>query len=92
MKLPSDTSVSVASHQQNFVEAIRTGAPVHADAETAHLSSSLPHLANIACRTGRSFKFDAAQEQIPEDADANALLGRSYRDGYWAVPAAARPL
>ncbi|MBL8819286.1 MAG: Gfo/Idh/MocA family oxidoreductase [Planctomyces sp.] len=90
VKLPDSRSVSVASHQQNFIQAIRTGSPVNADAATGHLSSTLPHLGNIACRIGRGFRFDAETETIPGDDEANALLGRSYRSGgHWGVPAEA---
>lgn len=80
---------SVASHQKNFVEAIKGEAEASANARTAHLSSTLPHLANVATRLGRSFEFDPRTEQVPGDSQAEALLGREYREGYWAVPQAA---
>jgi hypothetical protein len=44
------------------------------------------HLGNIACRLGRTLRFDAAAERIIGDAEAHALLTRAYRDGHWAVP------
>lgn len=86
VELPEDKSVGVPPHQLNFVNAIRTGSAVNADALTGHLSSTLPHLGNIACRVGRSFRFDPESEEILGDDEANALLGREYRDGHWGTP------
>lgn len=88
--LPENRSTGISAHQQNFLNAIRTGSPVNADAMTGHLSASLPHLANIACRLGRGFQFDPVAETVPNDSGANALLGREYRAGHWGVPAAVR--
>lgn len=85
VKLPEDRTVSVRAHQQNFIDAIREGKPLNADALTGHLSSSLPHLANIACRTGRSFRFDPVREEITGDEEANQFLGRTYRE-HWGRP------
>ena len=73
-----------------FIEAIRGNATLAADALTGHLSSTLPHLGNLACRLGRSFGFDPVREQIPGDTEANALLGRDYRTEHWGTPALAK--
>lgn len=78
---------SVADHQRNFLEAIRSGEKPRADAMTAHLSASLSHLSNISTRLERSFDFDPAAETT-EDADAAALLGREYREEHWGTPRA----
>jgi len=86
VEVPEDKSVGIQPHQLNFVEAIRTGAPVRADAMTGHLSSALPHLGNIACRVGRGFRFDPETEQVVGDDEANTLLGRSYREEHWGSP------
>ena len=68
------------------MQAIRGQSALTADAETAHLSTSLCHLANIAVRVGRSFQFDAEAERISGDEEADGLLARSYRKGHWAIP------
>jgi hypothetical protein len=47
-----------------------------------HMSTALCHLANIAFRTGRKLTFDPATETFPGDAEANTLLGRTYREPY----------
>ncbi len=88
--LPAERTLSVRAQQQNFIDAIREGAPLVADALTAHLSSTLPHLANVACRVGRGLQFDPVKERIVGDDEANRLLGRTYRDGHWAAPAEGR--
>jgi hypothetical protein len=74
-----------AAHVRNFCDAIRTGAKLNADALTGHLSTSLCHLGNIATRLGRSLRFDAEKEQFIDDAPANALVRREYRD-HWGTP------
>jgi hypothetical protein len=73
------------SHVANFLEAIRSDAPLQAGPLTGHLSSSLCHLGNIATRLGRSLRFDPDTETISGDDEANRLLSRPYRD-HWARP------
>jgi predicted dehydrogenase len=82
---PEIESVGLRPHQSNFIAAIRSGAPLNANALTGHLSSSLPHLANLACRVGRSFQFDPQRESVIGDEEANQRLERSYRD-HWSRP------
>ena len=73
-------------HQRNFIECIRSGDRPAADIEIGHRSAVLCHLGNIACRMGRSLKFDPASERIVGDEEANGLVRRKYREGHWAVP------
>lgn len=74
------------SHHENFLQAIAGQSEAHAAIAINHFSTSLCHLANIACRVGRTLNFDPEREQILNDSHANAMLHRSYRDGHWAVP------
>ncbi|MEZ6061743.1 MAG: Gfo/Idh/MocA family oxidoreductase [Planctomycetaceae bacterium] len=75
------------NHQFDFLQAIIDGRTPAADAETAHDSTALVHLANVAVRVGRSLSIDVANETVVGDAEADALLGRTYRDGgHWSVP------
>jgi predicted dehydrogenase len=85
VELPETTSAGIRPHQANFVDAIRSNAELNANALTGHLSASLPHLANLACRVGRSFRFDPMQETILGDQEAKQLLERTYRD-HWSRP------
>jgi predicted dehydrogenase len=73
---PSDVE---RPHLQNFLDCIRSGKRPNADIEEGHKSTRLCHLGNIAYRTGRTLHFDAATETIRDDAEANRLLGRTYR-------------
>jgi len=69
------------NHYANFIKAVRSrktedqNGPV----ETAHLSSALAHLGNIAFRLGRQLKFDPQKEKFIGDEQANRMLTRNYR-------------
>jgi len=71
-------------HMQNWVDAIRSrdASQLHGPVETAHYSSALAHLGNIAFRCNRRLKFDPKTETFPGDAEANAMLKRNYRSPY----------
>lgn len=71
-------------HMENFLECVRTRRQPHAPAEVAHLSCGLIHLGEIAYRTGRVLQFDPETETFPNDAEANALLTKEYREP-WGV-------
>ena len=66
-------------HAQNFIECVRTRAKPVAEAAIGHESSILPHLGNIACRTGQKLVWNAAAEKIENSPEAAALLGRDAR-------------
>jgi predicted dehydrogenase len=75
-----------APHYQNFIDAIRAGDPklLACDITEGHLSSTLPHLANISYRVGRALVFDGRTETFVNDAEADRLLTRAsgYRSGF----------
>ncbi|MHB8898709.1 MAG: Gfo/Idh/MocA family protein [Thermoguttaceae bacterium] len=79
-------SMPEEAHQRNFIDAIKGSAQPNASAETGHLSASLSHLGNVCARVGRDLRFDPAKEQFVDDAEADKLLGREYRQGHFAVP------
>jgi predicted dehydrogenase len=69
-------------HYVNFVQSVKSRKRPNADIETLHPSVCMLHMANIAHRIGnRKVWLDAEQERF-DDADANALLGRTYRPEY----------
>jgi predicted dehydrogenase len=78
--------IDLPAHHQNFLDSIRTGVRPRADIEEGHLSASLAHLGNIACRVNRTLRLDSAAEKIAGDDEANKLLTRRYREAHWAVP------
>jgi predicted dehydrogenase len=69
-------------HVVNFVEAVRTGAPLKAPIEENHKSVLLCHLGNIAQATGRSLRTDAKTGRILEDAEAMKMWRREYAPGW----------
>jgi len=70
-------------HQPNFIDCIRTRKQPNGDIEQAHLSACLPHLGNIAYRTGNQrLVFDAKTETFVENDAANRLLRPAYRKEY----------
>jgi predicted dehydrogenase len=74
------------AHHTNFLDSIRGDAKtLNADVTAGHLSASLVHLANIAARTAKVLEFDPKAEKITNDAEANALVRREYRD-HWGTP------
>jgi len=68
-------------HYKNFVDAIRANDPkiLTCGILEGHLSSSLPHLANIAYQVKRQLTFDGKTERFVGDAEADKLLTRTYR-------------
>jgi predicted dehydrogenase len=74
----------VGKHFANFIEAVRSREPeiLHGPVETAHTSSALAHLGNIAYRLKRQLKFDPKTEKFVGDAEADAMLTREYRAPY----------
>jgi hypothetical protein len=71
-------------HYQNWVDALRANDPklLTCDVLEGHLSSTLPHLANISYRMGRALTFDGKNERFANDKKADALLTREYRKGF----------
>ncbi|QGY44123.1 twin-arginine translocation signal domain-containing protein [Maribellus comscasis] len=71
-------------HFANFIEAVRAHDKtiLNGPVETAHLSSGLAHLGNIAYRLGRVLTFDPDSERFVNDAEADKLLKRNYRPPY----------
>lgn len=72
-------------HADNFLKAIRTGAPLACDIATGVRSTIVPLLGNIALRTGKTVHWDPKKGQITNDKEANRLLGRDWRKP-WGIP------
>jgi predicted dehydrogenase len=71
-------------HFANFIEAVRKHDKtiLNGPVETAHLSSGLAHLGNIAYQTGKVLNFNPKTERFVNDPEADKLLTRNYREGY----------
>jgi predicted dehydrogenase len=72
-------------HMLDFLAAIEKGTKPVADIEEGHISTASCILANIAMETGRPVVYDPKKRQIMNDAEANALLQRPYRQP-WIHP------
>jgi predicted dehydrogenase len=69
-------------HMGNFVACtIDRSLPI-SDVFSHHRNLTTCHLANIAMRLNRTLKWDAEQEQIVGDDEANAWQAREQRKGY----------
>jgi predicted dehydrogenase len=73
-----------AGHFANFIDAIRSGKSqdLACEIKEGHMSSALPHMANISHRLGRGLKFNGAAEKFVNDPEADAMLTRVYRKPY----------
>lgn len=81
----SDTSEQSRTHHANFIHCIKTRETPTSDIEIGHVTSAMCHLGNVAYRLGRGVEFDPVAMNFGSDAEANALLGREYRQG-WELP------
>ncbi len=75
------TSDTVVNHFTNFITCVRNRKwqDLNADILEGHLSSSLCHLGNIACRLKRPLRFDPASETFLDDLEADSYLSKAYR-------------
>jgi predicted dehydrogenase len=75
---------SVVRHFTNFVDCVqsRRWQDLHAEIVEGHISSSLCHLGNIACRLKKSLQFDPDRELFVGDPEADSYLTKSYRAPY----------
>ncbi len=71
-------------HFENFIKAVRSrdSSILNGPVETAHLSSALAHLGNIAYRLDRVLEFDPKSETFVNDPEADKMLTRNYRKGF----------
>ncbi len=73
-------------HIANFIYALRSCDKnnLTSEIEEGYISTALPHLANIAYRTGTNLTFDGKKEQFTGHmaGEANKLLSRNYRKPY----------
>jgi hypothetical protein len=76
----------LVAHHNNFFDCVRGNSKtLAADVMAGHLSASLVHLANISARVGKTLDFDPKTETITNDAEANGMVRRKYRE-HWGTP------
>jgi len=68
------------NHTRNFLDCVRTRKECIAPAETAHRSITPGHLGYVSHALGRALQWDAENERVVRDDEANKLLvGDGYR-------------
>jgi predicted dehydrogenase len=87
-RTPGPSGSAPTRHFENFIKAVRSGKveDQNGPVETAHYSSALAHVANVAFRCGSVLQFDPDAERFIGDREANDMLVDTYRDGF-VVPA-----
>jgi len=76
---------AIRYHMKDFLAAIDARSKPVADIEQGHISTASCILANLSMKLGRSLQWDAAQQKVIGDEEANALLRRPYRSP-WVHP------
>ena len=70
-------------HDKNFIESVKSRKMPNADVEVISTACNMVHMGNIAHRVGnRKLWFDSETERFIDNAKANELLKRQYRDKY----------
>lgn len=84
-ELEKHVAPAIRGHMVDLLENIKTrGKPV-ADIMEGHISAGSCILANLSLQLGRSLTWDADNEQVVGDEEANRLLARPYR-APWVHP------
>ena len=71
--------LDTADHTRNFLDCIKSRQTTNCPILTGHRSTSATLLARVAFRLGRVVHWDAEQERIVNDEEANRLLSYEYR-------------
>jgi len=72
-------------HQRNFLDCVKSRKLTESNLPYAVTMTTPMFLGRISLLLGRPLKWDAAKQEIPGDAEANALLGRPWRKP-WIPP------
>jgi predicted dehydrogenase len=83
--LEQHAAPAVRRHLQDFLGAVAARTRPVADIEEGHVSTASCILANVALQLRRTLTWDAAQQQVVGDEEANRLLRRAYRSP-WTHP------
>ncbi len=66
-------------HTEVFFENLRNRTQPESNLEVGHRATSLGHLMNVSYEVDRKIRWDGEKEQVVGDAEANALVNRTYR-------------
>ncbi|MDQ1257028.1 MAG: hypothetical protein QG656_1629 [Candidatus Hydrogenedentes bacterium] len=71
------------NHARAFLDSVKSREQTVSNADVAHRSISACHVANICKRLGRPVKWDPAKEAFIDDAEADRLRSRAYREPWY---------
>jgi predicted dehydrogenase len=77
-----DLTVALAispGHQREFLDCVKSRQKTLTPVEVAHRSQTPGHLGYVASVVGRKLRWDAAKQEISDDAQAQQLLARAMR-------------
>jgi len=81
-KGPYETKIS---HQQNFIDAIRSRKDPVVPVEIGHRTCTVCNLGNIAHELQRPVRWNPSNEMFVNDQEAEKYMHRQYREGYRLV-------
>jgi hypothetical protein len=67
-------------HVRNFIDCVKSRSETICPVEMAIRCDAIAHMVNVAAQTKRVINWDPKAEQIINDADAAAMITRSYRE------------
>jgi predicted dehydrogenase len=67
------------AHVRNFLDCVQSRKQPVENAEEGHFISTIAHLGNIALRAGRTIRWDAQNEKVLNDPEADRWVGVEYR-------------
>lgn len=70
------------NHYQDFINCIKSRKNPVSDVEIGHRTASVCNIANITYQLGRTLNWDPVNEEFLNDAEANKLRGKEYREPY----------
>ncbi len=73
------------NHMRNFLDCVKSRNPCVAPAEAAHRSITPGHLGFVSHQLGRPLKWDAEQETVIGDEEANRLLSQNDYRSPWQL-------
>ncbi len=74
-----NTTDATRLHTANFIECVRSRKTPNAEVEIGHRSTTVAHLGNIAFKTGKKLRWNAATEEFIDDGEASKFLYREPR-------------
>jgi hypothetical protein len=81
-KPPEQTLPHSPGHHKEWIAAVKSGKPMHANFEYGGWLTEANHLGNIAYRVGKKLIWDAEKMQVTNTTDADQYLRRERRKGW----------